>query len=64
MDTWTLQMGYPVVTVKRNGNKATLTQEHFLLDRNAVVTEPSKFKYVTQGDRQMRYGRKEALQAE
>lgn len=46
MDTWTLQMGFPVVTIKRAGsNKATATQKHFLLDPNAVVKEPSPFKY-------------------
>lgn len=45
MDTWTLQMGFPVVTIKRAGsNKATATQKHFLLDPNAVVKEPSPFK--------------------
>lgn len=45
MDTWTLQMGFPVVTIKRAGrNKATATQKHFLLDPNAVVKESSPFK--------------------
>ena len=46
MDTWTLQMGFPVVTIKRVGssNKATATQKHFLLDPNAVVKQPSDFK--------------------
>ncbi|XP_006824368.2 aminopeptidase N-like [Saccoglossus kowalevskii] len=35
MDTWTLQMGYPVVTVWRDANTATIlhtNQSHFLLD--------------------------------
>ncbi|XP_077868457.1 aminopeptidase N-like [Saccoglossus kowalevskii] len=35
MDTWTLQMGYPVVTVWRDANTATILhtdQHHFLLD--------------------------------
>lgn len=46
MDTWTLQMGFPVVTIKRVGktNKATATQKHFLLDPNAEVKEPSPYK--------------------
>ena len=46
MDTWTLQMGFPVVTIKRVGNsdKATATQKHFLLDPNANVTVKSPFK--------------------
>ncbi|KAK3890636.1 hypothetical protein Pcinc_005432 [Petrolisthes cinctipes] len=32
MDTWTLQMGYPVISVFRNGSTATLTQNWFTLD--------------------------------
>ncbi|KAB7497104.1 Aminopeptidase N [Armadillidium nasatum] len=36
MDTWTLQMGFPVLNVTNNKNgKATLTQERFLLSKNA-----------------------------
>ncbi|XP_071548243.1 aminopeptidase N-like isoform X2 [Panulirus ornatus] len=36
MDTWTLQMGYPVVSIARAGNSsAVITQEHFLLDRSS-----------------------------
>ncbi|KAG7175474.1 Aminopeptidase N-like 9, partial [Homarus americanus] len=33
MDTWTLQMGYPLITVTRSddGTSATVTQERFLL---------------------------------
>ncbi|XP_068202064.1 aminopeptidase N-like [Palaemon carinicauda] len=31
MDTWTLQMGYPVVTVTRKDNTFTLSQSRFLL---------------------------------
>ncbi|KAJ8380417.1 hypothetical protein SKAU_G00011950 [Synaphobranchus kaupii] len=31
MDTWTLQKGFPLVTVKRNGTRVKLSQEHFLL---------------------------------
>ncbi|XP_064106708.1 aminopeptidase N-like [Macrobrachium nipponense] len=36
MDTWTLQMGYPVINVTRSldGTSATLTQERFLLVKN------------------------------
>ncbi|KAJ7393976.1 hypothetical protein OS493_003647 [Desmophyllum pertusum] len=47
MDTWTLQMGFPVVTIKRTGGsgKATATQKHFLLDPNANVTVKSPFNY-------------------
>ena len=35
MDTWTRQMGYPVVTVVRNGLNYTLTQKRFLDDPEA-----------------------------
>lgn len=46
MDTWTLQMGFPVVTIKRasSSGKAIATQKHFLLDPNANVTVSSPFK--------------------
>ncbi|XP_023658692.1 leucyl-cystinyl aminopeptidase [Paramormyrops kingsleyae] len=30
MKTWTLQKGFPLVTVNRTGNRVTLSQEHFL----------------------------------
>lgn len=39
MNTWTLQMGFPVVTVYKNG---TVTQNRFLLDPNP---DYSKEKY-------------------
>lgn len=35
MDTWTKQMGFPVVNVDRNGDDLTLNQEWFLVDPNA-----------------------------
>ena len=39
MDTWTLQMGYPVLTfTEKNGSVYTVSQERFLYDRNANVT--------------------------
>ncbi|EDV25745.1 uncharacterized protein TRIADDRAFT_35766 [Trichoplax adhaerens] len=48
MDTWTLQMGYPVVTVGDvSGGKATITQRRFLLDPTQnpdVDPASSKFK--------------------
>ncbi|XP_035234525.1 leucyl-cystinyl aminopeptidase [Anguilla anguilla] len=31
MKTWTQQKGFPLVTVRRNGTRVRLTQEHFLL---------------------------------
>lgn len=44
MDTWTLQTGFPVVTVTRTSNTtATVTQEYFQLDGNTLcpTTPPS-----------------------
>lgn len=44
MDRWTLQMGFPVLTVDtRSGSVA---QKHFLLDPNSTVLRPSEFKWV------------------
>lgn len=47
MDTWTLQMGFPVVTITRIGDtdKAQAIQKHFLLDPNTNVTVTSQFNY-------------------
>ncbi|XP_041988215.1 glutamyl aminopeptidase isoform X2 [Aricia agestis] len=46
MDTWTRQMGYPVLNVTKNeDNKYEVTQNHFLLDPDAVMKEKSPFKY-------------------
>ncbi|XP_050759431.1 aminopeptidase N [Gymnogyps californianus] len=44
MDRWTLQMGFPVVTV--NTVTGTVEQKHFLLDPNSVVERPSDFNYT------------------
>ncbi|XP_076764198.1 suppressor of ER stress-induced death [Xylocopa sonorina] len=43
MDTWTLQTGFPVVTVTRNYNNGavTLTQERFMLRNGTMVTASS-----------------------
>lgn len=61
MDTWTLQMGYPVlkITKKGAGNKYTVSQERFLYDRKTNVTSKYKspfnytwvvpFTYITNG---------------
>ncbi|KAM4602814.1 aminopeptidase Ey-like [Polymixia lowei] len=44
MNRWTLQMGFPVVTIDtRTGN---ITQNHFLLDPDSVVDRPSQFNYT------------------
>ncbi|XP_075570285.1 LOW QUALITY PROTEIN: aminopeptidase N [Pelecanus crispus] len=44
MDRWTLQMGFPVVTV--NTAIGTISQKHFLLNATAVVDRPSTFNYT------------------
>ncbi|XP_050532031.1 glutamyl aminopeptidase-like isoform X2 [Daktulosphaira vitifoliae] len=59
MDTWTRQAGFPVVTIKRNGSKITLSQQRFLADSNAnysLESSPYKYKweipitYITSND--------------
>ncbi|XP_071424308.1 aminopeptidase N [Pithys albifrons albifrons] len=44
MDRWTLQMGFPVVTV--DTRTGTIKQAHFLLDPNSHVDRPSVFNYT------------------
>ncbi|XP_056427950.1 aminopeptidase N [Hyla sarda] len=44
MNTWVLQMGFPVVTI--NTADGSLRQKHFLLDPNSTVTRPSEFNYT------------------
>lgn len=43
MNRWTLQMGFPVVTV--DTGTGTVSQKHFLLDPQSVVDRPSQFKW-------------------
>ncbi|KAL7403064.1 hypothetical protein ABVT39_023856 [Epinephelus coioides] len=43
MNTWVLQMGFPVVTI--NTTTGAVSQEHFLLDPDSEVTTESPFKY-------------------
>ncbi|XP_069189951.1 aminopeptidase N [Procambarus clarkii] len=47
MDTWTLQMGYPVIKVVRSadGTSATLTQERFLLVKSANSSDTHDYKW-------------------
>lgn len=42
MDRWTLQMGFPVVTVDTSTGQ--VSQKHFLLDPESPVDRPSQFK--------------------
>lgn len=44
MDTWMKQDGYPVINVKKSGNKYILTQKRFLDDPDAV-SDHSKSDY-------------------
>ncbi|XP_036133941.1 aminopeptidase N [Molossus molossus] len=44
MDRWILQMGFPVITLDtKTGN---ISQKHFLLDPESIVTRPSEFNYL------------------
>ncbi|KAL6107437.1 anpep [Pungitius sinensis] len=43
MNTWVLQMGFPVVTI--DTTSGVVSQEHFLLDPDSNVTAVSPFKY-------------------
>lgn len=42
MNTWVLQMGFPVVTI--NTTTGEVRQQHFLLDPDSNVTTPSDYK--------------------
>ncbi|KTG05460.1 hypothetical protein cypCar_00044537 [Cyprinus carpio] len=45
MDRWTLQMGYPVVTISKNDsldNSVTISQEHFVYDTDAKIQNPER----------------------
>ncbi|XP_070690387.1 aminopeptidase N-like [Pempheris klunzingeri] len=44
MNRWTLQMGFPVVTI--DTRTGSITQKHFLLDPESVVDRPSQFNYL------------------
>ncbi|KAK7085869.1 hypothetical protein SK128_006192, partial [Halocaridina rubra] len=47
MDTWTLQMGYPVIKVTRSsdGTSAVISQERFLLSKKANSTDDHDYKW-------------------
>ena len=47
MDTWTLQMGYPVVTVtKTSPTTASISQQRFFFLKPNGTIAPSPYKYV------------------
>lgn len=41
MNTWVLQMGFPVVTIDTATGQ--VSQKHFLLDPDSVITTPSPY---------------------
>ena len=44
MDTWTLQMGFPVINIKRdpkNADQALATQQRFIIDVGATDKDNS-----------------------
>lgn len=41
MDTWTKQMGYPVLDLSVSDKNAKLTQKRFLLDPKANASTPT-----------------------
>jgi len=41
MDTWTKQMGYPVLNLTITDTEAKLIQNRFLLDPNADPSQPT-----------------------
>ncbi|XP_015239277.1 PREDICTED: aminopeptidase N-like [Cyprinodon variegatus] len=43
MNTWVLQMGFPVVTI--DTTSGAVSQKHFLLDPDSEVTTPSPYNY-------------------
>ena len=45
MDTWTLQMGYPVVTVTWDDVHVSVKQERFLLSESGSGGQPEKEVY-------------------
>jgi len=47
MDTWTLQMGFPVITITRNylNQGATLTQERFLLRKSNDSSDTNVYQW-------------------
>ena len=44
MDTWTRQMGYPVINVIPDGNFYRLEQSRFLYNYNATDTDDSPYR--------------------
>ncbi|KAI5749139.1 hypothetical protein M8J76_004903 [Diaphorina citri] len=47
MDTYTRQMGFPIITVKKSGDQVTFTQQRYLSNPNASYNpDDSPYKYL------------------
>lgn len=48
MDTWTRQMGYPVISIRKDGDYYVLEQQRFLISTQPEVRdiEDSDYGYV------------------
>lgn len=46
MDSWTQQLGYPLVTLRRHGNLIHASQKHFLLVNSSVHRNASQKWYI------------------
>ena len=46
MDSWTYQLGYPLVTLRRHGNLIHASQKHFLLVNSSVHRNTSQKWYI------------------
>jgi hypothetical protein len=45
MNTWTLQMGHPLITIEIvNENSIKISQKQFLIDPSSPPVEKSKYK--------------------
>lgn len=45
MDTWTQQMGFPLITITRNGNTITATQKRFLISPKDTESQRTKSSF-------------------
>lgn len=47
MDTWTLQAGFPVITITKNGNNLVLTQQRYMLPKSNSTDKSKWFIPIT-----------------
>lgn len=50
MDTWTRQMGYPLISIQPTDkdNSYVITQKRFFIDSKAVTGQKSEYGYISQ----------------